>query len=68
MVEALILFPGEGRGPVAANPVAKRRASQLPAPQLDPGLRRGTEEWGAVQLGAASPHWTVAAPGVKLAR
>lgn len=37
-------FPGEGRGPVAERPI------------LDPGLRRGTEEWDALS-GILQPLW-----------
>ncbi|MES2441293.1 MAG: hypothetical protein V4574_00565 [Pseudomonadota bacterium] len=40
--QALIPFPGEGRGPVSADP--RRRPAVADASQLGPGLRRGKRE------------------------
>ncbi|WP_277924222.1 bifunctional proline dehydrogenase/L-glutamate gamma-semialdehyde dehydrogenase PutA [Sphingomonas sp. CROZ-RG-20F-R02-07] len=43
-VRAVALFPGEGRGPVGGGALAEDGASSREPSQLDPGLRRGTEE------------------------
>ena len=54
------MFPGEGRGPVSAQPETERSALQQSPSQLDPGLRRGTdEEW--IDLLSLDPHDRAAA-------
>ncbi|WP_267382499.1 MULTISPECIES: bifunctional proline dehydrogenase/L-glutamate gamma-semialdehyde dehydrogenase PutA [unclassified Sphingomonas] len=59
-VRAVALFPGEGRGPVGGGALAEDGASSREPSQLDPGLRRGTEEGlgteGAVANAIARAH------------
>ncbi len=52
-------FPGEGRGP--ASPDIEGRDALANAPQLDPGLRRGTEDGEWIDLLSLEPHERAAA-------
>ena len=59
------ILPGEGRGPGSAQSEAEGSPSQLEPSQLDPGLRRGREEFAAsegwIDLLALAPHERAAA-------